>query len=295
MDCGKVSEKMNVERYQNDLDELVQKGHKLYDAMRFECQPEEFKSTIASRLGDESDDYVNSLPSVNNEYQIWYSEAKALVRQLIPDRLADFVRHYEQPKSRKEVTETNYTIEDYLQGTTVRQKIKPEASQLVRGILDEMPLPGEPSAIIGRDAAIPHLQQQVSIVRSIQKRFESSLFDIRQLAQADLFDSELDAAKELAKNKFNRAAGALAGVVLERHLKEVCENHGLVIRKKAPHISDLNDALKGENVIDTPQWRSIQHLGDLRNLCSHHKDAEPKAHQIEDLLTGVSKVTKTVF
>ncbi len=213
----------------------------------------------------------------------------------MPDRLADFTRHYEQPKSRKEITETNYTIEDYLQGTAVRQEIKPEASKLVRDLFDEIPRPGDPTATIGRDAAIPHLQQQVSIVRSIQKRFDSSLFDIRQLAQADLFDSELDAAKELAKNKFNRAAGTLAGVVLERHLKEVCENHGLTVRKKAPHISDLNNALKDENVIDIPQWRSIQHLGDLRNLCVHHKDAEPKADQVEDLLAGVSKVTKTVF
>ena len=44
------------------------------------------------------------------------------------------------------------------------------------------------------------------------------MFDIRQLVQADLFDSELDAADELGKKKFTRAAGALAGVVLERHL-----------------------------------------------------------------------------
>ena len=70
------------------------------------------------------------------------------------------------------------------------------------------------------DAAISRFNQQLSIVKTIRERFRSSLFDIRQLAQADLFDSELEAAKELAKNKFIRAAGAVAGVVLERHLKE---------------------------------------------------------------------------
>lgn len=109
----------------------------------------------------------------------------------------------------------------------------------------------------------------MAILKSVQSRFESSLFDIRQLAQADLFDSELDAAKELAKNKFSRAAGALAGVVLERHLAEVCDNHAIKIAKKAPAISDLNDALKGADVIDIPTWRSVQHLADIRNLCDH--------------------------
>ena len=148
---------------------------------------------------------------------------------------------------------------------------------------------------MGPEAAIPLFYQQLSIVKSIRERFQSSLFDIRQLAQADLFDSELDAAKELAKNKFTRAAGAVAGVVLERHLKEVCGNHGITVRKKNPQISDLNDLLKGENIIDIPQWRSIQHLGDLRNLCAHDKKSEPTAAQIEDLLAGVAKVTKTIF
>ena len=87
----------------------------------------------------------------------------------------------------------------------------------------------------------------------------------------------------------------MAGVVLERHLKEVCGNHGITVRKKAPQISDLNDALKGANVIDLPQWRSIQHLGDLRNLCAHDKESEPTSAQVKDLLAGVAKVTKTIF
>ena len=33
-------------------------------------------------------------------YQRWYSEVKVLIKQLLPDRLVDFVQHYEKPKSR---------------------------------------------------------------------------------------------------------------------------------------------------------------------------------------------------
>jgi hypothetical protein len=64
--------------------------------------------------------------------------------------------------------------------------------------------------IVGPDAAIPQFRQQLAIVKSLERRFESSLFDVHQMVQADLFDSDLDAAEELAKNGFTRAAGAMA-------------------------------------------------------------------------------------
>ena len=47
------------------------------------------------------------------------------------------------------------------------------------------------------------------------------------LVQADLFDNELDAAAELNDKGFRRAAGAVAGVVLEEHLETVCEQHNI--------------------------------------------------------------------
>ena len=140
----------------------------------------------------------------------------------------------------------------------------------------------------GRD--VRRVGQQLAILVSLEKRFASSLFDIRQLVRADLFDSDLEAAAELARNKFGRAAGAMAGVVLERHLTQVCDNHTVKVLKKSPVIADLNNALKDAAVIDIPQWRFIQHLADIRNLCDHNKPTEPSAEQVNDLLTGVKKV-----
>ena len=268
---------MKVDRYAKDLAALVEKGTQLRNAMMRECDPQEFDRIVKEKCGDKAEEVLKKLPSFMKGYQPWYSEAKALVRQLLPDRVSDFTRYYEKPRSRKSITYATYVIEDYLEGLTVYVTAQ-----------------GNTEAIKA-EAAILRFDQQLSIVDSIRERFRSSLFDIRQLAQADLFDSELDAAKELAKNRFTRAAGALAGVVLERHLKEVCGNHNVTIRKSNPQISDLDDALKSAAVIDTPQWRSIQHLGDLRNLCAHDKESEPTADQTNDLLAGVSKLTKTVF
>jgi hypothetical protein len=285
----------NMERYKKDPDALLKLAGELENAMQYECMPKEFEAqfreTIArdpevaktlavnpsntKHLSDVVATFIKRLPSFNTTYQSWYSEAKAIVRQLLPDRLADFVRHYEKPKPRKSVSYESYRIEDYFQSLTITKWGN--------------------ETVVSPSAAIPHFRQQVAIVKAVRARFESSLFDIRQLVQADLLDSELDAARELAKHKFCRAAGAVSGVVLEKHLAQICENHAIKITKAKPTINDFNEALKSADVIDVPAWRFIQHLADIRNLCDHNKKTEPTVAQVDDLVEGVAKVSKTLF
>lgn len=266
----------NLDRFKSDLAALQKKGHLLEMAMQFECHPEEFKAQITKQLNTKAAAYIKELPSFGTDYQRWYSEAIALVRQILPDRLADFIRHYEKPKTRKEISFENYRIEDYVQGL-----------QVTRGYNKEV--------VVGTHAAIPQFQQQLAIVAAAEARFESSLFDIKQIVQADLLDSEIEAAEHLAKFKFVRAAGAVAGVVLERHLAQVCGNHGVLPTKKNATIGDFNEALKAQGVIDVPQWRFIQHLTDIRNLCDHGRTPEPTAEQVDDLIAGVKKIIKTLY
>jgi hypothetical protein len=265
-----------LDRYRKDLDSLIKTGDLLSSAIEAECFPQQFAEIIKKQCGSKAGACLKAIPKFANTYQSWYSEAKILIRQLLPDRLSDFVGHYEKPKTRKDITYENYRVIDYLQGLTV-----------TRGYQKEK--------VVGPEAAIPQFRQQLAILKSVRARFESSLFDIRQLVQADLFDSELDVARELAQKKFTRAAGALAGVVLERHLGQVCSNHQIAIGKKTPTISDLNDSLKAAGLTDVPEWRYIQHLADIRNLCDHSKSAEPTTEQVNDLVNGVAKVSKTLF
>ena len=261
----------NLDNFKKDLEKLLQRAKILHIAMQHECYPEDFKK----RFGDKYEEYTECLPKFSEEYQTWYSEALVLIKQIIPDRLEDFKRLYEKPRNRKDISFENYRIEDYLQGLVVRVGIG--------------------GARVGLDSAIPEFRQQIAILKSVEKRFESSLFDIQQLLQADLFDSELEAAIELSKKGFLRGAGAIAGVVLEKHLEQVCTNHGLKSKKKNPTINDFNELLKTESIIDVPIWRNIQRLGDIRNLCDHSKDREPTAEEVEELILGVEKMSKTLF
>ncbi len=267
---------INLDQYKSDLKKLISQGVQLNNAIQYNCFPKVFEEECKKELGEKADSFLKNLPSFVDEYQAWYSEAKILIKLLLPDRLADFVRFYERPKTRKEISHESYVIEDFLINLRV-----------TRGY--------EKTVVVERNSAIPKFQQQLAILSSIKNRFESSLFDIRQLVQADLLDSEMDEAKELLKNKFIRAAGAIAGVVLEHQLKQVCLNHNIKITKNNPSLSELNDILKREDIIDTVQWRNIQYLSDIRNLCDHDKQEDPTHEQVSDLINGTIKITKNLF
>lgn len=268
----------NIERYKADFDKLRHKASLLEQSFALEAYKDEYEAAVLKTCkGDKkaAKAHIDALPEFRIAYQPWYSECIALLKQLLPDRLSDFVRLYEKPKGRKDISFENYRIEDALQGLRITRY----GSEVIADF----------------KSAMPHLKQQIAILESLRNRFESSLYDIRQLVQADLLDSELDAATELLKHKFARAAGAVAGVVLEKHLLEVCSNHGIKVTKKYPTLADLNDLLKNADVIGTPEWRFNQHLADVRNLCDHNKHKEPTTEEVEGLIQGVAKVAKTIF
>ncbi|MDE0554538.1 MAG: hypothetical protein OXI24_10010 [Candidatus Poribacteria bacterium] len=138
------------------------------------------------------------------------------------------------------------------------------------------------------------LMNQFQILKSLESRIDSILQDVKGHLLADIQDSELKVADQLRKVSL-RAAGALAGVILEGHLQRVTQNHNITIRKKSPTIADLNDPLKSAGVYDNPTWRKIQLLADIRNLCSHKKSREPTNDEVVNLISGVNWVIKSIF
>src|ERR1041385_3927957 len=121
-----------LERFREDLTKLVKQGQRLRLSMKLRCFPEKYTAAFKERYGDEADAIIKDLPDFIAEYQRWYSEALVLLEQLLPSRVADFTRHYERPKNRKNLTNETYRIEDYLQGLSATlgyQKIaSPEAA-----------------------------------------------------------------------------------------------------------------------------------------------------------------------
>ena|SRR5450759_4285773 len=91
--------KSNLEKYKAELETLIDNGASLFDALQYECLPKEFEEYYKKKLGDKYGKFIEMLPRFSGDFQKWYSEAHAVVKQLIPDRLPDFVRLYEKPKN----------------------------------------------------------------------------------------------------------------------------------------------------------------------------------------------------
>lgn len=98
----------NLDKSKNDLEVLIVNGKKLLHAMCYSCHKAEFVKYMKATHGDNADDEINKLPSFKADYQAWYSESLAVLKQLLPDRVEDFVRHYQKPKGRKDIDFENY-------------------------------------------------------------------------------------------------------------------------------------------------------------------------------------------
>lgn len=237
-----------------EVKQLISDGEKIYNAL--------MAKSSTCRESNDLDYFIV-------HYEPWYTKAYATVKQLTPDRLTDFALLYSDPK-RKELSIGNYCISDALRTiTNTSNRYGPWTASLC-------------------------LLRQTTILRACLERFDSKIYEIQTLLQADIFDSEIETAKHLQKNGFIRAAGAICGVIIEKHFSVVCNNHNVVIKKKNPTIADFNDALK-DTVYDTIEWRRIQRLGDIRNLCDHNKDREPTKEEVSELITGTERVIKTIF
>ncbi len=211
------------------------------------------------------------------EYQPWYSEAAATIQQLLPMRHDEFVAMYEPVLGRDKLDLDTYRIRDWILG--IRPGTHPRAQ---RPLFDAL------------QAASSQFHLQLGILEAATSRLESSLFDIQKLTSAQVFDSALDATRELLECGFVRAGGVIAGVVLEKHLAQVCDDRAIAITNDKPTLADFNEALKKVNIIDVPVWRRISHFADIRNLCGHNKHREPTKDEVEDLVNGVDNLIKTL-
>lgn len=212
-----------------------------------------------AELAREADQVIEHIarngPDVLVAYNRWYSACLALVEANIPSREEELIGLHAGGKN-------TCGIHDFL---------------------------ADPSRV-PQDLVVRKVSQIRGIVGSIPQYLEASLHNV-ELAVADRIVSDLlTEADILVKAGYVRAAGALAGVMLERHLKFLCDRHRPPIKYPAKAtISPLNDLLKGQNAYDQVQWRKVQWMGDIRNTCDQAKTDKPKTEDVRELISEARK------
>jgi len=222
---------------------------------------------------------------VRKEYQFWYTESLAVIKRVLPSRLKDFIRLYECPRKRSKLTSLNFRIVDAICG-----RYFPEEWRFGLRRSDVITT----CKVLDLSDCLCLIEAQCDILEAARKSITTSLHKIQQVAQAELLASELSVARRLNKNGSPCAAGVIAGVVLEKHLKAVIESRGFVMPKKSHGINYYARKLNGIGVIDDQTCQFVQSLGKLHDRCYNAK-SEPAKEEVYELISGVEQIIKAVF
>lgn len=111
------------------------------------------------------------------------------------------------------------------------------------------------------------------------------LTNIKNLIQADVFDSELEQAKELMASGYKVAAAVIAGVVLETALRDLCT------KKDLPHskLDKMNADLAKAGAYNKLQQKRITALADIRNSAAHGKTTDFSDDDVKNMINDVEQ------
>lgn len=111
------------------------------------------------------------------------------------------------------------------------------------------------------------------------------LTSIKNLIQADVFDSELEQASELLANGYMLAAAVIAGVVLETSLRDLCDEEGIVTGT----LDKMNADLAKAGIYNKLQQKRITALADIRNSAAHGKPEEFTESDVENMIRDIEQ------
>ena len=141
----------NLDKYKEDLERLVKIGEALL-------------LDLAEEAEGKKSDPKEPVPGTvfRGGYQRWYSEAREVIRQILPNRVTEFEQLYKNDAKRKEVDGTTYTIQDWLLG--IRAAVDIYRKKRFNDIA----------------AALMRFQNQIEILKSARARFESTIFEMNR-------------------------------------------------------------------------------------------------------------------
>lgn len=209
---------------------------------------------------------------INESYQAWYTQTRRLVAQVLPDRCREFEDYYRpsDPGDGEPVT-----ISAILASLS-----PPRAAGEMREGLAELFDPGS-----AQRAFLHLLGMQLAILASALPTV---------LPPERSRHRELEVARALLGDGHRRAAGALAGVALEKHLLGVAVWRGLQPKPNSVRsIARLDRSLREAGVYGAARSRQIKGLADLSSACVSDK-RRPSRKAVSSLLAGVDEVLQRV-
>jgi hypothetical protein len=249
--------KKKVDELEKQAEEIEAVGIKLLEEATFN----EHSNGISINALDYRDPLRKPQRDAIIKYQQWYSTSSQLVEEYAPEWAESFKGLYS--------TNSYSTIH----------------------VMDYLKLKGYSSNFLTKDGLISdfisELETQTAILLSIPHIVEIQEMSLRKLISVDVARTEMEQAEILLTGGFDRAAGGIAGVALELHLKTLCDVNGVSYPPKAT-IDPLAQALYQAKKLDITELKHIQYLASIRNKCSHPNPVSTA--EIQSLIEGVKKL-----
>src|SRR5438309_1028266 len=97
----------NISKFKDELKRLVDEGDSLRLSLALDLE------VVDEATGKKLREL--KLPGFKDRYETWYSLAMQVVKQILPDRLNDFIKQYKDEK-RKQTDFLTYGVSDYMIG-----------------------------------------------------------------------------------------------------------------------------------------------------------------------------------
>lgn len=209
---------------------------------------------------------------VNERYQVWYTQSLRMVAGVLPERRREFEGYYRADQDGRRESATIAAI----LGSPSGPRATGEKREALAGLFD----PGLEQATF-----LHLLGMQLAILASAVPTL---------LPQERRPDRELQAARSLLSKGHRRAAGAVAGAVLERHLSSVAQRHDLSLSERdSASLARLDRSLREAGVYGAARSRQIERLAELRDSCLGSK-RKVSPQLVAKLLSGVEETLKHV-
>ncbi|SKB50591.1 DUF4145 domain-containing protein [Luteibacter sp. 22Crub2.1] len=132
-----------------------------------------------------------------------------------------------------------------------------------------------------KDAA----ENQRAVLLATRDDFDSGFMaTARTLARAEVFDTELDMARELLQSGYRLPAAVIARTVLEVALRELCAAHEISPGK----LDKMNADLAKDQAYSVLVQKKVTVLADIGNRAAHGK-SEFNEDDVADMIAGVER------
>jgi hypothetical protein len=139
---------------------------------------------------------------------------------------------------------------------------------------------------LSHPSSCKNLLKLKAVFNAAREDFEGGyLSTTRSLVQAEVFDDELEQARELQTNGYSSAAAIVAGVVLETTLRELCTRAGISHGK----LDKMNSDLAKAGVYNVLNQKRITTLADIRNSAAHGKMDKFTPDDVDTMIRDVEK------